>query len=117
MKIEVAKELGDDIVTREHGKRLNALVHDALRGTETVTVDFDGLQVTSVSFFDEAFGRLAQAIGQEGFAATIRLQNIDPFDLALVNDIVVSRSREKTRGKRSAGVSVRPRSATAHARP
>ena len=104
--IRVKHELGQDIVTRDHGRRLYAMVRGALdAGEDRVVVDFDGLQVTSVSFFDEAFGTLAKELGQEKFSSLVRLSDIDPFDHALVNDIVVSRSRQSVR---SARTKVRP---------
>lgn len=103
-QIVVKDELGEDIVTRDHGKRLYALVEGALAQAPSVVVDFDGLLVTSVSFFDEAFGVRARKVGHESFAKSVKFDRIDPFDLALVNDIVLSRSRERVRG----GPKVRP---------
>lgn len=97
MRIDIRETLGNDIVTRPHGERLRELVQNVINAGEQVTVDFGGLLVTSVSFFDEAFGTIAREIGHEGFAQVIRFEGIDPFDLALVNDIVLSRSRERTR--------------------
>lgn len=112
----VKEELGRDIVTREHGRRLYAMVRSALgAGEDRVTVNFEGLQVTSVSFFDEAFGTLAKEMGQERFASVVRLADIDPFDRALVNDIVLSRSRQGVRGSRRKvrGLKRQPRRASA----
>jgi hypothetical protein len=102
LTIHVKGRLGRDIVTREHGRRLYAMIREAIdKGEDRVTVDFDGLQVTSVSFFDEAFGQVAREISQERFASLIRLKDIDPFDNALVNDIVISRSRQHAKGNRA----------------
>jgi STAS-like domain of unknown function (DUF4325) len=58
VRIEVKRQLGSQIVTREHGKRLRELVTREWQ-RQPVIVDFGGLQVNSVSFFDEAFGQLA----------------------------------------------------------
>lgn len=93
IRINVSEELKDKIVTREHGRRLFELVSAGL-SNPPVIVDFDGLQVTSVSFFDEAFSHLAVRLGHDGFAEKVKFENIDPFDLALVNDIVLSRPRQ-----------------------
>jgi hypothetical protein len=90
--ILVSKELGGDIVTREHGKRLRELVEKSL-ASGPVVVDFEGLQITSVSFFDEAFGQLAGRYG-ETLLEVVQLERIDPFDLELLRDIVRSRARE-----------------------
>lgn len=90
--IEVTKQLGDDVVTRDHGRRLHALIEERL-GEPPVVIDFGGLQITSVSFFDEAFGRLAREYGEE-LLALVELRRIDAFDLALIQDIVRSRAAE-----------------------
>ena len=101
-RIEVKAQLGNDVVSREHGERMRTLLENALEESEVVVVDFAGMQITSVSFFDESFGALAKRYG-EGVLAKIKLEEIDPFDLALVRDIVSSRSREakKKLGKQS----------------
>ena len=90
--IVVSRELGGEVVTREDGKRLRLLVEEGL-ASPPVTIDFEGLQITSVSFFDEAFGQLARSLG-EALLDAIKLERIDPFDLALVRDIVHSRVEE-----------------------
>ena len=91
-KVEVSAELGDKIVTREHGRRLRELIETHL-GTEPVTIDFGALQITSVSFFDEAFGQLALRYGED-LLRMVKFDRIDPFDMALVQDIIRSRARE-----------------------
>ena len=99
--IEVPKALGDEIVTREHGAKLRTLIEAELK-SPPVTVDFGGLQIASVSFSDEAFGQLALKCGEADLRAKVRVRAIDPFDQALMNDIVHSRSVEgEKRAKRA----------------
>ncbi len=93
--INISKELGEDIVTREHGERLRHLV-EARLDSPPVVIDFGGLEITSVSFFDEAFGQLVLQRG-EGFLEAIQLTGISPFDKALVQDIVHSRAQERVK--------------------
>ena len=95
-RIEVKKELGSDIVTREHGKRLRQLI---LRewSNAPVIVDFDELRVNSVSFFDESFGQLALEYRKEELLKHVRFEGLDQFDSALVQDIISSRSQEADR--------------------
>jgi uncharacterized protein DUF4325 len=102
-RIDVKTQLGGDVVSREHGEKMRILLEKALEKSESVIVDFAGMQITSVSFFDESFGTLAKRYG-ESVLAKIKLEEIDPFDLALVQDIVSSRAREAKRrqGKQSA---------------
>jgi hypothetical protein len=58
VRIEVKKKLGSAVVTREHGKRLRELILDAW-ADPPIIVDFEGLRINSVSFFDEAIGQIA----------------------------------------------------------
>jgi hypothetical protein len=92
-RIEVKNQMGSEVVTREHGKKLRSLLEKALSDAP-VTIDFAGTQITSVSFFDESFGVLAKKYGGETLLSKIKLEEIDPFDLALLRDIVASRSGE-----------------------
>ncbi len=45
------------------------------------------MQITSVSFFDQSFGVLAKKYGEDVLMSKIRLEEIDPFDLALVREL------------------------------
>ncbi len=101
-RIEVKARLGNDVVSREDGEKMRILLEEALEHSEPVVVDFAGMQITSVSFFDESFGALAKHYG-ESLLTKVKFEEIDPFDLALVRDIVASRSREvkKKFGKQS----------------
>ena len=80
---------------REHGQKMRILIEEAIAGGWLpVIVDFAGMQITSVSFFDESFGMLAKRYGEDGLLAKVKLEGIDPFDSALVHNIISSRSRE-----------------------
>ena len=92
-RIEIQRQLGNRIVTREDGRRLRDLIEQRLNDPPVV-VDFEGLQVTSVSFFDEAFGALVLRMGDNQLLHDVRFERIDKFDLALVKDIISSRARE-----------------------
>jgi STAS-like domain of unknown function (DUF4325) len=93
-RIAVKDQLGNDVVSREHGARMRILLENALKcGDTPIVVDFAGMKITSVSFFDESFGVLAKQYGEQ-LLRNFKLDEIDAFDLALVHDIVSSRSRE-----------------------
>jgi STAS-like domain of unknown function (DUF4325) len=92
-RIEVSRQLGNNIVTRDDGRQLRKLIEQRL-GDAPVVIDFEGLQITSVSFFDEALGALARRLGEEKLLETVKLVRINKFDEALARDIIASRSRE-----------------------
>lgn len=99
-RIEIRRELGSEIVTREHGRKLREMVEAAL-SNPPVTVDFDDLQINSVSFFDEAFGQLALRCGEDELNRKIRFEGLDKFDTALLHDIISSRAREAQKRRRA----------------
>jgi len=76
---------------------MRTLLEQALNGGALpVVVDFAGMKIASVSFFDESFGSLAKKYGED-LLKRVDLVAIDPFDLHLVRDIVSSRARETNR--------------------
>ncbi len=85
-------------ITRPDGARLRKLVEEHWTDTEPVTLDFAGLRVASVSFFDEALGLLAQKHGVKVLLSHVTVQNIDPSDRKLLNSIVSSRAKERQAG-------------------
>jgi hypothetical protein len=93
-RIEVKTQLGHNVVSREHGKIMRDLLEKALSNSTPVIVDFEGMQITSVSFFDESFGVLAKKYGDQALLSKMKFERIDAFDLALVTDIISSRWRE-----------------------
>lgn len=94
-RIEVKAELGNDVITREHGKKMRSPLERALAQAPT-TIDFAGIQISSVSFFDESFGVLAGRYGED-LLTKVKFERMDPFDLALVRDVVSSRIREASK--------------------
>ncbi|MBN2197456.1 MAG: STAS-like domain-containing protein [Polyangiaceae bacterium] len=82
-------------VTRADGARLRALVEARWGANEPVLLDFSGVRVASVSFFDEALGLLARLHGTEELLRRVHAANLDRGDRALLNRIVAERARER----------------------
>jgi hypothetical protein len=98
VRIEVKKELGSDVVTRQHGKRLREMILSAW-ANPPVVVDFEGLRINSVSFFDEAFGQIALTHSSQDLKK-VESRGLEKFDAALLQDVIASRLTEAR--KRSA---------------
>jgi hypothetical protein len=92
VQIEVKKELGNEVVTRQQGKRLREIILSAW-GNPPVVVDFQGLRINSVSFFDECFGQLALTHTEQDLKK-IESRGLEKFDSALLQDIIASRLKE-----------------------
>jgi hypothetical protein len=82
-------------VTRSDGARLRREIEKHWDGIEPVVLDFSGVRIASVSFFDESLGLIAGSHGLEELKRHVRVERMDPSDRALLNRIVTSRARER----------------------
>ena len=94
-RIQIAQLSSGSNVTRSDGAVLRAAIEQLWSDAEPVTLDFQALRIASVSFFDEGVGVLAKAYGRDVIAKRLRVENIDPNDRKLLNEIVSSRARER----------------------
>jgi hypothetical protein len=86
---------GRNIVTRNDGKKVYDIIINEWNKNDTIRIDFGNVLIASVSFIDEIFGKLAFKFARQEFQSKIQIVNIQDFDKALVNDILVSRFRQK----------------------
>jgi STAS-like domain of unknown function (DUF4325) len=94
-RIQIAELSHGSNVTRADGAVLRTAIEQLWNDAEPVILDFQALRIASVSFFDEGVGVLAKAYGREVIAKRLRVENIDPSDRKLLNEIVSSRARER----------------------
>jgi hypothetical protein len=62
---------------------------------EPMVLDFDGVVIASVSFFDESFGLLALRYPLQELTRRFKVENINAPDRRLLNTIVLARDRER----------------------
>jgi hypothetical protein len=93
--LNIVELCGASHTTREDGAVLRAAIQKHWSDAEPLVLDFDGVRIASVSFFDESLGLLARKYPLDELKRRIRTENMDPSDRRLLNDIVVSRSRER----------------------
>jgi membrane protease subunit (stomatin/prohibitin family) len=85
-------ELCPSHITRADG----AILRDEIeRHWENMLVlDFSGLRIASMSFFDESFGLLAKKYQME-LVRKVKVENMNPQDRKILNGIVSKRISEK----------------------
>lgn len=71
------------------------MIEDDWHGDGAIVLDFEGLQIASVSFFDEALGILAKQYSLVELTKKISVENITAADRNLLNRIVSSRADER----------------------
>jgi hypothetical protein len=86
---------GRNSVTRGDGKKVYDIIINQWDQSNKIKIDFGNVLIASVSFIDEIFGKLAFKFAREEVQSKIQLVNIQDFDRALVNDILVSRFRQR----------------------
>jgi hypothetical protein len=71
--------------------RIKAFNLLAMASVSHVVVDFVGVRLVSSSFADEAFGKLAAALGLQAFQEKVKFQNVSPTVIALINRAIGQR--------------------------
>lgn len=87
--IEIKKEFRSDYITREAGERLRQQIVEAVRNSQTVTVDFLDIVVASTSFLDEAFSKLADVkeVEAKDVERYLVIKNLDPRDKQVLDTV------------------------------
>jgi hypothetical protein len=93
--INLKAERGKQTISREDGLVIAQKLTEAMEKEDKITVDFNNILIASVSFFDEAFGKLAFKYSKDILVQKLSFENMEPFDRALLNDILISRYHEK----------------------
>jgi hypothetical protein len=104
MNIDINDMCGKKTVTRDDGERVNKILTDKWDYEKTFQIDFSNVLVASVSFMDEAFGKLALKHSKEDLQKKLKFKNIVKYDKALLNDILHSRFRQKELGQNGASI-------------
>ena len=100
--LNVSEICGDKIVTRDHGSSVNDRLREVWSVHDTIVVDFDNLTIASVSFLDQAIGVLALEYEVSKINEKLSFTNMNEFDRKLLDDILVSRERQrKSNGRKT----------------
>lgn len=99
MKIDIKTTCGKQTVTRDDGERIQHILSDNWDKEKIFEIDFDNILVASVSFMDQAFGKIALNYEKSSIQSKLNFKNILDYDKALLNDIFRSRFRQKELGE------------------
>lgn len=95
MIIDLKKECGNQTITRDDGKKIHTKINKLWKKEGRIIIDFGHILVASVSFIDEAFGKLAFEHSKDTLKERLAFRNMMDYDKALLNDILTSRYRQK----------------------
>jgi hypothetical protein len=95
MRLRISEFCKARHVTRIDGAHLRREIQQRWHQDDQLVLDFSGVRIASVSFFDESLGLLAREHDLEDLKRRVKVENMDPADRALLNSIVVARSRER----------------------
>jgi len=92
--IDLEKFCKGGMSSREEGRDVLVLLLKLWKRSETITLDFNNIQVASVSFIDEVFGTLALHFTNEQLKEKLILKNLDDIDKRMINSTITSRRKE-----------------------
>ncbi len=95
----LVREVCPSRVFRADGERLRKEIEARWSDDEVLEVDFEGLRVNSLSFFDESFGMLAADHPVEVLTRRLRPVNLSDGDREILNARVGERARERRRSE------------------
>jgi hypothetical protein len=97
-RLKISEYCKSKYVTRGDGAYLRRAIEQRWSEPDQLVLDFTGVRIASVSFFDESLGLLAKQHALEELTRRVRVEHMDPADKALLNSIVVARARERRDG-------------------
>lgn len=106
MNIDLQKFCGKQTITRDDGEKVRDLIFFNWKKHDKIVLDFKNIQIASVSFIDEAFGMLANGFTRGELKDKLEFTNMDDYDKYLLNDILLSRFRQKEAKKNPSGTGV-----------
>ncbi len=95
IQINIKNMFGDSDFGRPEGLKLRLFFEDNWDKTDIFEVDFQLTKIASVSFFDEAFAKLANKATMEELRKKVSIINLGDFDKRLLNDVVKDRYSNK----------------------
>jgi hypothetical protein len=98
MIVNLKEICGKQTITREEGKKINELIVQSWNKEDKIVIEFSNILIASVSFLDEAFGKLAFDYEKEVLVQKLSFNNIEEYDRVLLNDILLSRYHQKQVG-------------------
>ena len=107
MKINLKEKCAKKTITRQDGELVYNIISEAWNNENKIVVDFSNILIASVSFLDEAFGKLAFDHSLDNLKNRLSFENMEHYDRALLNDILISRYHQKEIGQN--GVSKKKR--------
>jgi len=99
MEIVLKDKCDKQTISRNDGEVISRLIKDAWDREDKISIDFGNILIASVSFLDEAFGKLAFDYSKEVLTQKLSFNNMAEYDRALLNDILISRYRQKELGQ------------------
>ncbi len=95
MEINLKDKCGKQTITRKDGKVINQIIIESWGKENKIIIDFNNILIASVSFLDEAIGKLAFEYPKKELTEKLSLKDIVDYDKSLLNDILISRYHQK----------------------
>lgn len=87
MNITAHDTIGPDAVTFDQGQQLYSMIYPQLQEGQSVTVDFNGVEVFTSSFLNAAFGQLYRDMSSDFLRQHITIENAPAYTMKLLGRV------------------------------
>lgn len=88
MKLDIKHEIGPRCIVEEDGQKIYDSIHDPLKGGDTVTLDFNGVNQFASPFFNFAIGQLLKDIKEDDLRQLLHIENLNETGQMVVKRVI-----------------------------
>ena len=88
MKIDVAKQYGQHLITSDDGEALNKVVRDTLNRGEVLELDFSGASVFASPFFNASIGALLEHYSPDDLNTRLTFRGLSAENQLLLRRVI-----------------------------
>ena len=93
MNILINKMIGPRCITKEDGQRVYEAIHENLKNSESVELDFENVSQFASPFFNFAIGQLLKDIKEDGLRKLLQIKNMDKAGRLVVERVMENAAR------------------------
>ena len=88
MRIKVRECVGENAITQEDGKIIYGLMHDPLLQSESIELDFEGVEVFASPFFNASVGCLLEDLDRDALNARLQFEHLSDFGERVLRRVI-----------------------------
>lgn len=90
MIVSVFELVGENAVSMDSGRAVYDRIHDPIKRGESVTLDFEGVEIFATPFFNASIGLLLGDVELPQLLERLKIQNISEVGRQLLNHVIAN---------------------------